>query len=180
VTSALGFEGKPFKSVTQGLSDIDAIPLIEKSETKPATSPDVDALVKALKETLAEFIEDVRVSTRLTESAACLIASDQGLDRQLAKILSEHGQADLIRKPVLEINPTHAAIQTLGTLRTDKGQDAVQDRMHLLVDLARVADGESSRASSLHQKISQALGPRFLKSSGPICKQSLGIKRWPQ
>lgn len=152
VTSALGFEGKPFKSVTQGLSDIDAIPLIEKSETKPVTSPDVDALVKALKETLAESIEDVRVSTRLTESAACLIASDQGLDRQLAKILSEHGQADLIRKPVLEINPTHAAIQTLGSLLRDKGQDAVQDRMHLLVDLARVADGELPQEPAVFTK----------------------------
>lgn len=84
----------------------------------------------------------MRVSTRLTESAACLIASDQGLDRQLAKILSEHGQADLIRKPVLEINPKHAAIQTLGSLLREKGQGAAQDRMHLLVDLARIADGE--------------------------------------
>ena len=142
VTSALGFEGKPFKSVTQGLSDIDAIPQIEKSETETVTPPDVDALVKALKATLGESIEDVRVSTRLTESAACLIASDQGLDRQLAKILSEHGQLGLMGKPILEINPTHAAIQTLGSLLREKGQEAAQDRMHLLVDLARVADGE--------------------------------------
>ncbi len=142
VTSALGFEGKPFKSVTQGLSDIDAIPQIEKSETETVTPPDVDALVKALKATLGESIEDVRVSTRLTESAACLIASDQGLDRQLAKILSEHGQLGIMGKPILEINPTHAAIQTLGSLLREKGQEAAQDRMHLLVDLARVADGE--------------------------------------
>ena len=142
VTSALGFEGKPFKSVTQGLSDIDATPQIEKSETETVTPPDVDALVKALKATLGESIEDVRVSTRLTESAACLIASDQGLDRQLAKILSEHGQLGLMSKPILEINPTHAAIQTLGALLREKGQEAAQDRMHLLVDLARVADGE--------------------------------------
>ena len=142
VTSALGFEGKPFKSVTQGLSDIDATPQIEKSETETVTPPDVDALVKALKATLGESIEDVRVSTRLTESAACLIASDQGLDRQLAKILSEHGQLGIMGKPILEINPTHAAIQTLGSLLREKGQEAAQDRMHLLVDLARVADGE--------------------------------------
>ena len=152
VTSALGFEGKPFKSVTQGLSDIDAIPLIEKSEAEPTTPPDVDALVKALKELLAESIEDVRISTRLTESAACLIASDQGLDRQLAKILSEHGQADLIRKPILEINPKHAAIQRLASLLREKGQDVAQDRMHLLVDLARVADGELPQEPAIFTK----------------------------
>jgi molecular chaperone HtpG len=143
VTSALGFDGKPFKSVTQGAVDIDAIPLLEgdKDETPPAA--DVGDLVAALKETLSESVDDVRVSTRLTESAACLVASDKGLDRQLARILAETGQKAMFGKPVLEINPKHPAIAALVASLRDKGREGATDGLHLLFDLARVADGET-------------------------------------
>jgi molecular chaperone HtpG len=143
VTSALGYEGKPFKSVTQGQADIDLIPLVEdaKEETPPAEN--VGDLVAALKETLGDSIEDVRVSTRLTESAACLIASDTGLDRQLARILAETGQKGLLGKPVLEINAKHPAVIALAASLRDKGREGAADGMYLLLDLARVADGET-------------------------------------
>ena len=143
VTSALGYDGKPFKSVTQGQADIDLIPLVEdaKEETPPAEN--VGDLVAALKETLGNSIEDVRVSTRLTESAACLIASDTGLDRQLARILAETGQKGLLGKPVLEINAKHPAVIALAASLRDKGREGAADGMYLLLDLARVADGET-------------------------------------
>jgi len=142
VTSALGYDGKPFKSVTQGAADIDLIPLSQeaKDDAQPAT--DVGDLVIALKETLADSVEDVRVSTRLTESAACLVASDKGLDRQLARILAESGQTGLFGKPVLEINARHPAVAALVSSLRDRGRDGAADGMHLLFDLARVADGE--------------------------------------
>lgn len=143
VTSALGYDGKPFKSVTQGAADIDAVALLEdnKEETPPAA--DVGDLVAALKETLADSVEDVRVSTRLTESAACLVASEKGLDRQLARILAETGQKGLFGKPVLEINPKHPAVAALVTSLREKGREGAADGLHLLLDLARVADGEA-------------------------------------
>lgn len=142
VTSALGFDGKPFKSVTQGQADIDAIALVEDAKPDAAPAADVADLVAALKETLAEHIEDVRASTRLTDSAACLVAADQGLDRQLARLLAEHGQQPMFGKPILEINPRHDAIAALARLLRSKGRDAATDGLHLLLDLARVADGE--------------------------------------
>jgi molecular chaperone HtpG len=142
VTSALGYEGKPFKSVTQGAADIDLIPLAEEAKDEARPAADVGDLVTALKETLAGSVDDVRVSTRLTESAACLVASDQGLDRQLARILAESGQKGLFGKPVLEINAKHPAVAALVTSLRDKGRDGAADGMHLLLDLARVADGE--------------------------------------
>ena len=142
VTSALGYDGKPFKSVTQGQADIDAIPRIETEETESSPPADMSALVSTLKETLAEHVEDVRVSTRLTESAACLIASDKGLDRQLARLLAEHGQQGLLGKPVLEINAKHPAVVTLTATLAEKGREGATDGMYLLLDLARVADGE--------------------------------------
>ncbi|WP_442756505.1 molecular chaperone HtpG [Methylocystis sp. JAN1] len=142
VTSALGFEGKPFKSVTQGAADIDLVPLAEEAKDEAQPAADVGDLVAALRETLADSVEDVRVSTRLTESAACLVASDKGLDRQLARILSESGQNGLFGKPVLEINARHPAVAALVMSLRDKGRGGAADGMHLLLDLARVADGE--------------------------------------
>jgi molecular chaperone HtpG len=81
----------------------------------------------------------VRVSTRLRESAVCLIAPEHGLDRQLARLLAEHGQAGVLGKPVLEINPRHPAIATLA--QTAQGPEA-EDGCFMLLDLARIADGE--------------------------------------
>lgn len=141
VTSALGFEGKPFKSVTQGQADIDAVALLDDAKTEAAAPADVADLLAALKETLAEHVDDVRASTRLTDSAVCLVAPDSGLDRQLSRLLAEHGQP-AFGKPVLEINPRHEAIVALAAALRAKGRDATRDDQFLLLDLARVADGE--------------------------------------
>lgn len=143
VTSALGFDGKPFKSVTQGQADIDAVALVDAPRADETPPADVADLVAALKETLADNVEDVRVSTRLTESAACLVASDKGLDRQLAKLLAEHGGNAMFGKPVLEINAKHEAIAALARSLRDKGREGARDGLWLIFDLARVCDGEA-------------------------------------
>ncbi|MBG0803681.1 molecular chaperone HtpG [Methylocystis sp. H4A] len=142
VTSALGYEGKPFKSVTQGQADIDSIALVEDAKTEATAPADVADLLAALKETLADHVDDVRASTRLTDSAVCLVAPDTGFDRQLSRLLAEHGQQAAFGKPVLEINPRHEAIVALATALRAKGREAARDDQLLLLDLARVADGE--------------------------------------
>ncbi len=141
VTSCVGFEGKPFKSVTQGDADISLVPQKEgeAEPPKPEADADVAALVPKLKEALKEHVDDVKVSTRLRESAVCLIASEHGLDRRLAQLLAEHGQSGMMGKPVLEINPRHAAV--LAVAKAPEGKEA-QDGYFLLLDLARIADGE--------------------------------------
>ena len=92
VRTAMGFEGKPFKSVTQGAADLDLIP----QKDKPAESAGQDAatakLIVAMKEALGKKVKDVRSSKRLTESAVCLVA-DGELDRTLEKLLAR--QKDL-------------------------------------------------------------------------------------
>jgi molecular chaperone HtpG len=84
----------------------------------------------------------VRVSTRLTESACCLVAADSGLDRQLARLLAEHGREGMSGRAILEINAKHPAVTALAEMLADRGADAASDRMFLLLDLARVTDGE--------------------------------------
>ncbi len=141
VTSCVGFDGKPFKSVTQGAADISLVPQKEGAQEPPTpeAGAEVAALVEKLKEALKEHVDDVRVSTRLRESAVCLIAPEHGLDRRLAQLLAQHGQAGALGKPVLEINPRHAAIAALA--HAPDGEEE-RDGYFLLLDLARIADGE--------------------------------------
>ena len=141
VTSCLGFDGKPFKSVTQGAADIGLVPMLEGKEAPAADEHGAEAaaLVQRMKDALQEHVADVRVSTRLRDSAVCLIAPEHGLDRRLARLLADHGQAEAIAKPVLEINPRHGAIAALFDAPQD---EKTKDAYFLLLDAARIADGE--------------------------------------
>ncbi len=142
VTSAPSFEGKPFKSVTQGAADLALIPLVD---AKPEQAADADAAVTNfiafVKTTLGDAVENVRVSDRLTDSAVCLVASDSGPDRQLTKLLSSAGRLQSAAKPILEINPRHDFIVALAALGEDE-TPFKQDAAHLLFDEARILDGE--------------------------------------
>lgn len=139
--SGIDYEGKPFRSVMQGQADLQLIPLPEGEATPP---PEADALVDIiayLKTVLGDAVSDVRASQRLTESAVCLVASDNAMDRQLEKLLASAGQIGTISKPVLEINPRHPLIVQL---REGDGDGAAvrEDVARLLFDEARIADGE--------------------------------------
>ncbi len=148
VTTALGFDGKPFKSITQGALDIKSIPLKE-GETAPeaqSASPEVVTLLAYFKQVIGESVEDVRPSERLSTSAACLVASDKAPDRRLEQILSQHGRLDTIAKPILEINPAHHVILSLAK-RLDTGGDKalIEDAAWLLLDEAQMMDGEKPK-----------------------------------
>ena len=142
VTSAQGFDGKPFKSISQGAAELASIAKADATDA-PAqeASAEVADLIAFAKETLGEAVSDVRASDRLTESAVCLVAADHGLDRQLEKILAASGQQAPVGKPVLEINPTHALVAALAA----KGKDDEAfrtDAVKLLFDEAKILDGE--------------------------------------
>jgi molecular chaperone HtpG len=141
VTSGLDYDGKPFKSVTQGMADLGLIPLVE-GQAPPAGPPeDVAAFIAFIKTTLGDAVSDVRASERLTESAVCLIAPEHGMDRQLEKLLAGAGRAPPGVKPVLEINPRHELIAALARIEDGK-QELREDAAHLLLDEAKIADGE--------------------------------------
>ncbi len=146
VSTAAGYDGKPFKSVTQGAADIKAIPLAEGAEAARSddVGPKVATLLAFMKQTLAEAVEDVRASDRLSESPACLIAPEFGPDRRLERILSHHGKLGSGgTKPVLEVNPNHPLVIALGEKLAAQNQRAmVEDAAWLLFDEARIMDGE--------------------------------------
>jgi molecular chaperone HtpG len=141
VTGGVDYEGKPFKSVTQGLSDLSLIPLPDGDKPQTETTPEVTDFMAFVKTTLGDAVSDVRASERLTESAVCLVASEHAMDRQLEKLLASAGQLPAVGKPVLEINPQHDLIAKLSGLGSDD-QRLREDAAYLLFDEARIADGE--------------------------------------
>jgi molecular chaperone HtpG len=149
VMAGLGFDGKPFKSVTQGAADLALIPRSDaKEEAAPEVSETVKGFLAFVKTTLGDAVADVRASDRLTDSAVCLVAPDSGPDRALERILAGAGRLGSASKPVLEINPRHETVAALAALG-DGDQEFKQDAVHLLFDEARVLDGERPANAAL-------------------------------
>ena len=142
VRTSLGFEGKPFKSVTQGGADLEQIPLAEGEKDKPKVDDAKTAgLLTALKSALGDKVQDVVKSARLTSSAVCIVAGEHGFDRTLEKYLARQQGHGMISAPVLEVNPSHPLIATLAE-RQAKGED-VSDAAQLLLDQAVILEGEA-------------------------------------
>lgn len=139
-TIGVDYEGKPFKSVTQGATDLSLIPLAEGSAATDAPSEDVSSFISFAKEALAEQVSDVRVSDRLTTSTVCIVASESAMDLQLERMLAAAGQAPERAKPVLEVNAGHALIAKLG--QTGASEEERSDYAFLLLDEARIAEGQ--------------------------------------
>jgi molecular chaperone HtpG len=164
VQTAMGYEGKPFRSVTQGAADIASVPLAEGAETPAAeVTAKVATLLAFVKETLGDAVADVRASDRLAESPACLVASEMGPDRGLERLLAAHGRLGEATKPVLELNPGHAVIAKLAeTLTEAKDRDLVADGAHLLLDQARAAEGQPPLdAAAFAVRLNRLMGRAF-------------------
>ncbi|WP_372397609.1 molecular chaperone HtpG [Azospirillum sp. HJ39] len=139
------YDGKPFKSVTRGGADLGKIKGAEpeKPEEK-APEGELTDLLALLKLTLSDAVKDVRKSERLTDSAVCLVADDNDMDMHLERLLKQHKQLNgEIGKRILEINPSHALIKRLAERAKDSGAtDALEDAAWLLLDQARIVEGE--------------------------------------
>jgi molecular chaperone HtpG len=142
VRTALGFEGKPFKSVTQGEADLDAVkPLEDKADDSPKT--EVAGLAATLKEALSADVGDVRLSARLKSSPVCLVAADYGLDKRTEKLIARQEGKAAGTKPILEINPGHSLIRALSAKAAAGDVAAVRAAAPLLYGEAKILDGEA-------------------------------------
>ncbi len=162
VTAGVDYEGKPFKSVTQGAADLALIPLIDaKEDTNITVTEAVSQFIQSVKATLGEAVSEVRASERLTESAVCLVAPESGMDRQLERLLTRAGQLGTAAKPVLEINPRHDLIVVLANLGNAE-QTLGEDAAHLLLDEARILDGElPADAKAFSQRLTRVMQRGF-------------------
>ena len=129
------FDGTPLQSVAKGAVDLGD--LQDEAEKKAAeeAAESVKPLLDKLKEALKDQVEDVRVTTRLVDSAACLVVKDAGMSMQLARMLKQAGQPVPDTKPVLEINAEHPLVKKL------EGSAHFDDLAHILFDQALLAEG---------------------------------------
>ncbi|TWB57719.1 molecular chaperone HtpG [Rhizobium sp. ERR 922] len=141
VTNAPEFEGKSFKSITQGSADLAQFKKQDEDKPESESAPaEVQAFLDYAKQKLADEVSDVRASDRLIESAVCLVASEQGYDRQLEKILQGAGRLQSGAKPILEINMDHPVVKAIAA-KAD-APSLRDDAAFLLLDQARVLDGD--------------------------------------
>jgi molecular chaperone HtpG len=158
VMSGVSFDGKPFKSVTQGAADLALIPRLDAGEAQaPEIAEPVKQFLAFLKTTLGDQVAEVRVSDRLTDSAVCLVAADSGPDRALEKILASAGRLASASKPILEVNPHHKLVAALAALGAgDHGFK--EDAAHLLFDEARLLEGDRPADAKLFsERLARAL-----------------------
>ena len=129
------FDGTALQSVAKGAVDLGK--LQDEAEKKAAeeAAEAFKPLLAKLKEALKDKAEDVRITTRLVDSPACLVVQDQGMSLQLARMLKAAGQAAPEVKPVLEVNADHALVKKLD------GSVHFNDLAHILFDQALLAEG---------------------------------------
>ena len=133
------FEGKELQSVAKGGVDLDK--LLDEDEKKQAEvvaetfKPTLDKLKAALK----DRAKDVRVTTRLVDSPACLVADEGDMSGHLARLLKQAGQSAPKSQPVLEVNPAHGLLKKLAAEAEDSTR--FDDLAHILFDQALLAEG---------------------------------------
>ena len=140
------FEGKMFKSITRGgtdLKDIKGGNKTSKKKTKVATDAQMAMLTSLMKEILDDGVGGIEVSDRLTDTAVCLVADENSMDMHLEKILKMNNKLDAVSKKVLEVNPSHPVILALAARAKKKGaKKALSDPIKLLLDQAIILEGE--------------------------------------
>lgn len=129
------FDGTPLQSVAKGAVDLGKLQdEAEKKAAEQAAEAFKPVLTK-LKEALKDKAEDVRVTTRLVDSPACLVVKEGEMSNQLARLLKSAGQKAPDSKPILEVNPEHALVKKLD------GSVHFHDLAHILFDQALLAEG---------------------------------------
>ena len=138
------FEGKKFKSASRGAHDLDKFEQ-EDTEKKKADPSEFDMLIARIKTNLGEQIADVRLSSTLTESPACLVVDENGMDIQMERLMKAHNKDFQGVPRILELNPDHDLVAALNKMADAKSgskeNGLVDDASHLLFDQAQILEG---------------------------------------
>ncbi|WP_332741680.1 molecular chaperone HtpG [Hydrogenophaga sp.] len=129
------FEGTPLQSVAKGAVDLGSLQDEDEKKAAEAAAEVFKPVLERLKESLKDKAKDVRVTSRLVDSPACLVVEDGDLSTQLARMLKQAGQPAPDVKPILEVNAEHALVKKL------EGSEHFDDLAHILFDQALLAEG---------------------------------------
>ena len=132
------FEGHPLTSVAKGAVDLGQLQDEDEKTQAEAAAEAAKPLVERLKKTLGERAKDVRVTTRLVDSPACIVADEGDMSAHLARMLKAAGQDAPKARPILEINAEHALVKKLDSA---EGAERFDDLANILLDQAVLAEG---------------------------------------
>lgn len=132
------FDSTPLQSVAKGAVDLGKLQNEDEKKATEAAQETFKPILAKLKEALKEKAEDVRVTSRLVDSPACLVVKDQGMSLQMSRLLKQAGQTAPQVKPILEVNPEHGLVKKLNT---DSAGMHFHDLAHILFDQALLAEG---------------------------------------
>jgi molecular chaperone HtpG len=163
------FDGHPLVDISRGDIDLGELESEAEREQRQAAQEKSKTLIKRMRESLGERVEDVRVSSRLDESPACLVRAEHEPGAQMRKILASAGQHLPAAKPILEINPEHLLISKLDA---EQDEDRFHDLTRVLFDQANLVDGgELADPSGFVKTINKLLVNSLRQNHGPENKE---------
>jgi molecular chaperone HtpG len=129
------FDGKQFQDVARGALDVDSE---EEKAAQEKVAKDSEDLVGRMAKVLEDKVAEVRATTRLTDSVACLVVGDFDMGAQMRRIMEAAGQEVPESKPILEINATHPLTTMLDQ---ESDEDRFADLASIIFDQANLAEG---------------------------------------
>jgi molecular chaperone HtpG len=132
------FEGKALQSIAKGMLDLDTFANEEEKKAHEQVVVELKPLAEAVKAALGDAVKEVRISHRLTDSPACVVADENDLGGHVQRLLKAAGQMMPESKPILELNPNHPIVKQL-----DHNKDTPQFKQwsEILLSQAILAEG---------------------------------------
>jgi molecular chaperone HtpG len=135
------FDGKHLQSVAKGDLDLGVLDAEEDKAAQEEVNKDFETVLKQIKDVLADKVSEVKLSHRLTESPACLVADVYGMSLNMERIMKDAGQGlgmGMGRKPIFELNPTHPLVVKM---KEEQDDTRFADLTHILFDQAILSEG---------------------------------------
>ena len=138
LTHLYEYEGHTLTSVAKGSVDLGKLQDDDEKKQAEAAAEAAKPLIERLKKALEARAKDVRVTTRLVDSPACIVVEEGDMSGHLARLLKQAGQSAPASKPILEVNPEHALVKKLDSA---EGSERFDDLAQVLFDQALLAEG---------------------------------------
>ncbi len=138
VSHMTDFKGKHLQSIAKGQLDLGELEDKEEKEQQEKVAEEHKSLIERMTESLGETVKEVRVSSRLTDSPACLVVGDYDMSQNMARVLKQIGQDAPMPTPILEINVEHPLLDRMDN---ESDEDRFKDMAKLVFDQALLAEG---------------------------------------
>lgn len=155
MTNLMEFDGKQLQAINKGELDLGELESKDDKEAKDKLQTEFKDLLERVKTSLGDKVKEVKVSTRLTETPACIIADQNDMGLQMQRIMKAAGQPMPMSKPIFEVNTKHPIVASLGSLEDEA---KFNDWVSVLFDQAVLAEsGTLEDPASFVNKLNQML-----------------------